>query len=145
MRAEPAVRFWAKVQRSEDCWIWIGCRNKFGYGLFWYGSGEGHHVAHRWSWREAHGPVPPGLELDHLCKNKSCVRPDHLEPVTRSENMRRATWKKNDFCRYGHPIVELPHGRECVTCRRARSALYTAKRKAARELARNLLPEKGEH
>jgi hypothetical protein len=60
-----------------DCWIWLGGINTSGYGQ---------HVT---VYERYVGPVPEGLELDHLCKNRLCVNPDHLEPVTRSENLRR--------------------------------------------------------
>lgn len=64
---------------GDDCWEWTG-KAASGYG------------AHRRVYEWLRGPVPEGLELDHLCRNKLCVRPDHLEPVTRAENMRRRVW-----------------------------------------------------
>lgn len=70
---------------TTPCWIWQGLKTK-GYG----------HIrrpystkAHRYAWTLAHGPIPEGLEIDHLCRQKACVNPDHLEPVTHLENMRR--------------------------------------------------------
>lgn len=89
----PEVRFWSKVERLESgCWIWIGLK-RFGYGMF-YGrqpvSGRRQYVrAHRTAYEWSRGPIPDGLELDHLCRVKACVNPDHLEPVTSRENTLR--------------------------------------------------------
>lgn len=83
----PAIRFWAKVEKTEDCWLWTAAANP--YGVF--ASGFGFQVkAHVWSWEQVNGPVPEGKELDHLCRVKRCVRPDHLEPVTKKQNAERA-------------------------------------------------------
>lgn len=60
-------------------------------------------AAHRYSWEEANGPVPEGLELDHLCRTPACVRPDHLEPVTHLENQRRGSVTARTHCPQGHP------------------------------------------
>jgi hypothetical protein len=57
-------------------------------------------MVHRWAYEQAFGPVPSGLQIDHLCKNRACYRPDHLEAVSRLENIRRAAWR--DTCRHGH-------------------------------------------
>lgn len=70
------------------CLVWGKARNGSGYGLVTL-PGGGQMVAHRAMYEVAIGPVPDGLELDHLCRNKSCVNPSHLEPVTRAENVRR--------------------------------------------------------
>lgn len=77
---------WAAV--PSGCWVWVGSKFSKGYGQFRVG--EKRICAHRFSWERAHGAIPPGLQLDHLCRNTSCVNPDHLEPVTQSVNMRRA-------------------------------------------------------
>jgi hypothetical protein len=82
--------------REEDrgfttpCWIWQLALSKAGYGVYGGGSGDERGLAHRWYWAERNGPVPDGLELDHLCRVRACVNPDHLEPVTHRENCRRA-------------------------------------------------------
>ena len=93
-----ADRFWAKVNKSGPvpvirpdlgpCWLWIGTKNARGYGLFW--NGKRQVLAHRWSYEQAHGPIPLGLEPDHLCMTPGCIRDSHLEPVTHQENNRRA-------------------------------------------------------
>jgi len=79
--------FWQRVEKRDDgCWVWTG-RKVRGYGHI--GEGAKRKRVHRWYWEQLNGPVPEGLELDHLCGNKLCVNPDHLEPVTHAENMHR--------------------------------------------------------
>lgn len=72
------------VDPATGCWVWQGMRAKGGYG---YMGADGY--AHRVAYKEYVGPVPQGLELDHLCNRPECVNPEHLEPVTHAENMRR--------------------------------------------------------
>ncbi len=79
-------RLLKKFTVSDDCWVWHAANN-YRYGLHW-ANGQ-HNKAHRYIYEMLIGPVPNGLELDHLCGNKLCVRPDHLEPVTHAENMAR--------------------------------------------------------
>lgn len=69
------------------CWIWTGQLNERGYGLI---RSKLSRLAHRAVWIETNGPIPDGLEIDHLCRQRDCVNPTHMELVTRSENMRRA-------------------------------------------------------
>lgn len=81
---EPNLR--SRIKRSGECWLWTG-------GHSWYGAiriGRKVLRVHRVVYELLVGPIPAGLVLDHLCENKLCVNPDHLEPVTQSENMRRA-------------------------------------------------------
>lgn len=75
------------------CWVWqIGINPRWGYG---YDSRNGKRVrAHRAMWEDRHGPVPDGCDLDHLCRVRACVNPDHLEPVTRVVNLRRGARTK---------------------------------------------------
>jgi hypothetical protein len=88
-RRAASERFWEKVDKRGECWIWTAGTSAAGYGLF--GSGEqGKMVyAHRTAYQFEAGPIPDGLELDHLCRNPRCVNPDHLEPVTHQENCKR--------------------------------------------------------
>jgi len=100
--ASKEVRFWSKVDKSVECWLWTGVLYRNGYGQFGYGKGE--RRAHRIAWMWANGkPVPDGMELDHLCRVRRCVRPAHLEPVTHAENKKRA-WKR--VCKQGHELTE---------------------------------------
>lgn len=83
-----------KVQVTSGCWLWTGQLNNTGYGLFWYQTGKrGAHVV---LWELLRGLVPDGLELDHLCRVRRCVNPDHLEPVTHSENLLRGFAAKRE-------------------------------------------------
>ena len=99
--AAPApVRFWAKVDKSDGCWLWTGACDRKGYGRFRAETGESV-AAHRWVYEQEVGPIPEGLEIDHLCHSntscvaglgclhRKCVNPAHLEPVTHAENLAR--------------------------------------------------------
>lgn len=76
-----------KVDATGLCWEWTACRNREGYGRV---TVEGvSQYAHRLLWLMFVGEIPEGLDLDHLCRNRGCVNPDHLQPVTRSVNVAR--------------------------------------------------------
>lgn len=86
-------RFWEKVSATLGCWKWLGGKNTAGYGYFWF---EGRTVgAHQHAYTEAYGPIPAGQEPDHLCENKGCVNPAHLEAVAHIENVRRGKHRRN--------------------------------------------------
>lgn len=86
-RTSTGERFWSKVDRSGECWLWRAKLQNRGYGQF---SFNGHAVlAHRFAYELLIGPIPDGLTLDHLCRAPACVNPLHLEPVTHLENVRR--------------------------------------------------------
>lgn len=80
--------------RGHDtpCWIWQRAKNQWGYGHV--NVNGDFKMAHRVAYERAHGPIPQGLHLDHLCRQPSCVNPDHLEPVTNAENTRRGAKAK---------------------------------------------------
>ncbi|OGR27289.1 MAG: hypothetical protein A2139_07850 [Desulfobacca sp. RBG_16_60_12] len=69
---------------GTGCWLWQGEINRNGYGRVWVNGKR--LMAHRVTYEAFHGPIAPGLVLDHLCKNRQCCNPDHLEPVTVREN-----------------------------------------------------------
>lgn len=115
----PELRFWKFVERGNDCWLWTGTKCPRGYGSFWHGKGR--IKAHRWSYEFHVGPIPQGLQLDHLCRNPSCVRPDHLEPVTARENTLRssgitASFARATHCVRGHELSIVGARRRCLTC-----------------------------
>lgn len=118
-------RFWKRVDRVEgDCWLWTGGQSVNGYGscLDYLAETPRTTYAHRLSWRIHRGEIPEGLQIDHLCRNKLCVNPDHLEPVTQSENLKRRSAKVQ--CKSGHPFTaentyQTKAGTRCCrTCRR---------------------------
>lgn len=85
-------RFWNYVEKTSDCWIWKGPKS-IGYGhLSIKGKAT---MAHRWSYEEAYGPIPDGLQIDHLCRNIKCVKPTHLEAVTPKINNDRRQSKSS--------------------------------------------------
>ena len=123
---EAEARFFEKVDASGVCWEWTAATNNRGYGVFGRGGRrDGIAYAHRWAYEHLLGAIPSGLTLDHLCRNIRCVNPDHLEPVTRAENNRRAN-PLRDVCMRGHDLAEAyvrrNGNRMCRKCRSDRRA-----------------------
>ena len=105
---------------ASGCWTWTGLTQPNGYGVFYVAKRPLR--AHRVSYELHVGPIPPGLQIDHLCRVRNCVNPDHLEPVTARENSRRAMRTR---CVNGHEFTAentYMHAgkRHCRTCRRIR-------------------------
>ena len=126
-----AQRFWAKVDRSggpDACWPWTASKRENGYGQYTV-SGK-NWLPHRYAYTEVIGPIPEGMDLDHLCRNPACVNPAHLEPVTHRENVLRsdnfaAHYATQTRCKHGHELtpenIYLWRGtRYCRECRRSR-------------------------
>jgi hypothetical protein len=82
-------RFWSRVDKTDGCWVWTGPLHRGGYAKFQARDGRKVFV-HRFSYETLVGPIPEGLFIDHLCENRLCVKPDHLEPVTHRENNLRS-------------------------------------------------------
>lgn len=125
----PGERFWAKVLIGdpEDCWLWTAYKQKSGYGKFTFDGKS--RLAHRVAYERFIGPIPDGLVLDHLCRNPACVNPAHLEPVTQTENIRRAARSHRTACIRGHEYTDAnTHWTKsgspvCRVCARLRRSL----------------------
>jgi len=115
------------VAAEGGCWHWVGALQPNGYGRVKVGGRA--LMAHRAVYEAVCGPIPDGLQLDHLCRNRGCVNPAHLEPVTQLENTLRgnsagAICRRTGRCLKGH---EKKPGRECVTCWRERKRASRAR------------------
>ena len=138
----PEERFWPKVDASGDCWEWTAAVKDTGYGNFWVGYDEGWARPHRYVWELLVGPVPEGLDLDHLCRNRLCVNPDHLEPVTRSVNLLRGIGngnKRKTHCPQGHIIdgrSKTTGYRFCRECKRQWVREYGRRKRAESSIGR---------
>lgn len=111
---QASDRFWSKVDKSSPvgCWMWTASVIQAnGYGQFNAGPHKGMMLAHRFAYELMVGPIPDGLQLDHLCRNKLCVNPDHLEPVSQRVNILRsesfpAVNARKTHCTHGHEFTE---------------------------------------
>jgi hypothetical protein len=121
---------------STPCVLWKGNITQYGYGRWTSGPNrdKGAHVV---AWESAHGPVPKGMTIDHLCRVKHCVRVSHMEVVTRSENTRRKiVWYRHENpsckqCGATEWLTDTRGARQCAPCGRARCARAYQRRKAA--------------
>ena len=143
-------RFWAKVNRSGDCWLWQGGLYNNGYGCFRLSAFAGA-LAHRFAYQSMIGPIPEGLQLDHLCRVRQCVNPSHLEPVDCKVNILRgvssaAVNARKTHCKNGHPFdlmntrIAWDGGRVCRICA---NAYDRERRRRKRELLDAGAPEGG--
>lgn len=155
-RLEQAAekRFLEKVspEPNSGCWLWVaGLGGRWGYGNFW--NGKRNVQAHRWSYERWKGPIPDGLQIDHLCRVHCCVNPDHLEAVTCRENIMRGNLPKMmadkqrsiTHCANGHEYTEEntyiygDNYRKCRICRREKFRAWAAKNRPAKGLRRRRL------
>lgn len=138
---EPKVRERIEIDPATGCHVWTGMMNEQGYGII---KSHGRRCrTHRISYVAAKGEIPQGLILDHLCRNRACCNPDHLEAVTRRENTLRgegptAQAAKATHCPAGHPyegsnLAPHPKGyRQCRICRQAQRKFHVRKSRARR-------------
>lgn len=128
------------VESLGPCWEWLGHYDrKLGYGKYSkrIGGISKSFKAHRYAWEQINGEFPEGLEPDHLCKNRICVNPSHIEPVTHKENIRRGNCPtginaRKVQCAKGHVLIKRPDNdnRYCIICKREYNRLRYWKRKA---------------
>ena len=129
-------RFWSKVDKEGECWLWTGSK-RLGYGRYTYRDQNGTHTedCHRISYKLRWGSIGEGLTLDHLCRNRACVNPEHLEEVSSAINTQRALSKS--MCKRGHYYsghnlrIYSKEGRDvkaCISCGNIRNEKYRRKK-----------------
>lgn len=133
-------RFWSKVDKSGECWLWKSSRGPKGYGQFTVKRGSNPVLTHRLAWELTSGPIEGGLFVLHRCDNPPCCNPEHLFLGTNADNVRdmmskgrhRNQISQQAFCKRGHSLrpenvwVGAHGGRSCRTCKRASTAARRA-------------------
>lgn len=141
MNEKQLTSFMRHIRKTETCWEWTGWKNPAGYGRTKVLGSQRMLYPHRVAYEHFKGPIPDGMHIDHLCRNRSCCNPDHLEAVTPGENIRRgetgAHHRNKTHCIRGHAYegdnlyVTRDGARKCRACNRLRYA----DRKAGRDEA----------
>lgn len=133
-------KFFDRVEFTDSCWLWVGPKLPNGYGrVSWMGKLT---LTHRIAYEMLVGPIPSGLTIDHLCRVRACLRPDHLEPVALYINVMRglnptAINKRKTHCPRGHlltpgnlvPSVAKRGARSCLACSRINARVSPEKRR----------------
>lgn len=136
------VIFWSYVIKTDSCWPWMGTISTQGYGV--YHQQRHPYRAHRVAYELTNGPIPAGKVTDHLCRNRGCVNPAHIELVTNKENVLRgvslsALNRLKTHCKRGHPLsgpnlrIDGAGGRICRKCKYAASKASKERLKLAKE------------
>lgn len=136
--------FLQKVLKTDDCWIWMGWKDKDGYGGLTINKKQWR--AHRWIYQHINGPIKKGLFICHRCDNPSCVNPEHLFEASHTENMldsikkgrhsRQILAKTRTHCKHGHEaipenLVKLTSGvKSCLLCHRKKSREWAQRKRA---------------
>jgi hypothetical protein len=135
-----SVFVYTEIDPDTGCWWWNGCKDRSGYGSATH-EGMGW-PAHRLTYTLLVGEIPHGLVIDHLCRNPSCVNPDHLEPVSHAININRGinANRNKTRCKNGHPYIEtntrvVSGSRRCMICKRASDARGRERKRANDHMA----------
>lgn len=130
-------RFWSKLKKTDSCWIWTASKDLDGYGRFFL---EGRSISsHRFSYEHWNGKIPDELQIDHICRNRACVNPEHMEIVTSKENTLKgsgptAVNSRKTHCPQGHEYSEentynSNGARTCKICKKLRVSLSRQRKK----------------
>jgi len=132
-RRPVMVRFAEKIEQADECWRWTASLDAHGYGQLW--DGKKLRKAYRIAYELHIGDIPEGLTLDHLCRNRWCVNPWHLEPVPMRVNHARGVAART-HCKHGHRFTRentyrTASGRHCRTCRAAAARRFRERHREA--------------
>ena len=134
VKPTPAIeRVLSRTHDDDGCWVFDGAKSASGYGVIGAGPrGQGNALTHRVTYAFFIADIPEGLDLDHLCRNRACCNPWHLDPVTRAVNVSRGLrapgygLRERTHCKHGHEFTpdntyQAKRQRKCMTCIRQRS------------------------